>query len=173
MRKHTLLYIGVAAAAAVAATSCRTTEANYRAAYEKAVAGRDSLTAIENTIYGRHRRNASTSLSVVGNDTVEMISTRVRVTEGGGGINENLKPYSVVVGQFKQLVNAKSLRERLADAGYPGAFVVETAEPYYYILLSSFPTRAEAVKACAEVAADRNFPIALREGMPMVLFCPR
>ena len=153
--------------------SCKTSEANYRAAYEKAIAGRDSLTAIENTIYGKHRRNTSSQLTVVGNDTTEMISTYVKVTESGGGIRENLKPYSVVVGQFKQLVNAKSLRERLVDAGYPTAFVVETAEPYYYILLSSYATRAEAVKECIAVRNNKSFPIALREGLPIILYCPR
>lgn len=155
------------------AWSCKTSEANYRAAYEKAIAGRDSLTALENTIYGRHRRNTTSSLAVVDNDTVEMIATRVRVTEGGGGINENLGPYSVVVGQFKQLVNAKSLRERLVDAGYPKAFVVETAEPYYYVLLNSYSTQAEAVKACTRVRSASDFPIALRDGLPVVLYCPR
>ena len=154
-------------------TACKTTEANYREAYEKAIAGRDSLTAIENTIYGKHRRNLTTSTAVAGNDTVEILSARVRITEGGGGINENLKPYNVVVGQFKQLVNAKSLRERLVEAGYPTTFVVQTAEPYYYIILNSWATREDAIKVCATISADKSFPIALREGLPIVLFAPR
>lgn len=154
-------------------SSCKTTEENYRAAYEKAVAGRDSLTAFENTIYGRQRRNAGSSLTMVGNDTVEIISNRVQVTEGGGGIRENLKPYNVVVGQFKQLMNAKSLRERLVDAGYPSTFVVQTAEPYYYIVLNSYLSRDDAVRACAELKGKKDFPIALRDGLPIVLFTPR
>lgn len=165
--------IGGALIMLAATWGCKTTEANYRAAYEKAIAGRDSLTALENTIYGRHRRNTTTTELIVGNDTVEMLTARVRVTDGGGGIKENLRPYSVVVGQFKQLVNARSLRERLVDAGYPGAFVVETAEPYYYIILSSYGTRAEAARECAAVSADKKFPIVLREGMPMILYVPR
>lgn len=171
-QKIALLFIAVFVAAAVF-TSCKTSEANYRRAYEKAVAGRDSLTAIENTIYGQHRRSTSTSIAIAGADTADMISARVAVTEGGGGIKENLKPYNVVVGQFKQLINAKSLRERLVDAGYPMAFVVQTAEPYYYIILASYSTRTEAVKACARVRADTKFPIALREGLPVVLYTPR
>ena len=170
MRKELLLWILLAV---LVLPACKTSEANYRAAYEKAVAGRDSLTALENTIYGRHRRNTTSSIAVVGTDTVEMISTPVAVTEGGGGIRESLKPYSVVVGQFKQLVNAKSLRERLVDAGYPRAFVVETAEPYYYILLDSFAKRDEAVETAIRTRNDKAFPIALREGMPMVLYAPQ
>lgn len=172
MRKYTSIYI-VSAILLVVASSCRTSEANYRAAYEKAIAGRDSLPSIESTIYGKHRRNTTSSVAVVGKDTVEMISTRVRVTEGGGGVRENLKPYSVVVGQFKQLVNAKSLRERLVDAGYPKTFVVETAEPYYYILVNSFPNKSDAVKECARISSKGDFPIPLKDGMPMVLYTPR
>ena len=163
----------IAVAVAALATGCRTSEANYRSAYEKAVAGRDSLTALENTIYGRHRRAVGQSVAVAGADTVDLISARVRVTEGGGGIRENLKPYNVVVGQFKQLVNARSMRERLVDGGYPSAFVVETAEPFYYIVLESFAERDAAVHAAAKVAADSHFPIAMREPMPLVLFAPR
>ena len=173
IKKYTLILASIAAAVAGLA-SCKTSEAHYRSAYEKAIAGRDSLTAIENTIYGRHRRSTTTSVAIAGTDTADMITARVRVTEGGGGIKENLKPYSVVVGQFKQLVNAKSLRERLVDAGYPTAFVVETGEPFYYIVLNSYPTRAEAVRACSELEKNvADFPIALRDGMPVILFVPR
>lgn len=173
LRKSFFLSLSVIFCAIIFA-SCKTSEANYRAAYEKAIAGRDSLTALENTVYGRHRRNTTSSLAIAGNDTVEMIATRVRVTEGGGGINENLKPYSVVVGQFKQLVNAKSLRERLVDAGYPSAFVVETAEPYYYIILNSYPNRAMAVEECVKLSGNKDdFPIRISDGLPVVLYCPR
>lgn len=169
---NTLIMLS-AAAALCGLASCKTSEANYKAAYDKAVAGRDSLTAIENTIYGRHRRAVTSNIAVAGNDTVEMITARVSVTEGGGGIRENLRPYSVVVGQFKQLVNAKSMRERLVDAGYPTAFVVQTAEPYYYIILNSYTDKGQAVKAAAETAASSSFPIAMKEPMPMVLYVPR
>lgn len=164
-----LLVVGVAAGLA----GCKTTEANYKAAYDKAIAGRDSITALENTIYGRHRRAVTSSVAVAGTDTVEMLTARVRVTENAGGIRENLKPYNVVVGQFKQLVNARSLRNRLVDAGFPAAFVVETAEPYYYIILASYPSQADAVKEAARVKADRNFPIAVKEPLPLVLYVPR
>lgn len=152
---------------------CKTTEANYRAAYERAVAGRDSLPSIENTVYGRHRRATSSTVAAVGTDTIEVISARVRVSEGGGAIRENLKRYNVVVGQFKQSFNAMSMRERLVDGGYPGAFVVETGEPFFYVVASTYPTREEALKAAVAIrksAAD--FPVGLREGMPVVLYTP-
>ncbi len=162
--KH-LLSISIIIAAILA--SCKTTEANYRAAYEKAVAGRDSLTAIEQTIYGAHRRNMESKELALGGDTVELRIKRVKVTEGGGGINEWLKPYSVVVGQFKQEFNAKSMRERLADSGYPRTFVVETGEPYYYVVLSSHTSAEEAIAAIKSIPED--FPIRFKPPLPFVL----
>ena len=71
----------------------------------------------------------------------------VRVTEDGGGKAENLLRYNVVAGQFKQKFNAVSMRNRLADGGYPDAFVAQTAEPYYYIIVGSYAAVDEAAKA--------------------------
>lgn len=154
-------------------TSCRTTEENYRAAYDKAIVGRDSAIAFDNTIYGRHRRNIGVqTLAGADGDTVEMRTLYVKLTEGGGGVKEWLRPYSVVVGQFKTSTNAISMRERLVDAGYSGAFVVENGEPYYFVLLSSFPTREEAL---AEIAAIKKskFPFPMKDPLPYVLHIGR
>lgn len=159
------------AGALLGIASCKTSEENYRAAYEKAIAGRDSLTALDNTIYGAGRRNMGSRTAVAGADTAEVRTARVAVTDGGGGIREWLHPYSVVVGQFKQLFNAHSMRERLADAGYPRAFVVETAEPYYYVILSSHDSQSEAIHALAAIPSD--FPVAMKAPLPFVLYCPK
>lgn len=166
--KH-LLYI---LAVALLMGACKTTEENYRAAYDKAIASRESRDSIEATIYGRNRLGMGTRIAVAGTDTAVVKQQRVRVTEGGGGVREWLRPYSVVAGQMKQLFNAKSLRERLTDAGFPRAMVVETSEPYYYIVVESFPTEAEAVKAAAALRARTDLPVALRAPLPFVLYSP-
>ncbi len=156
---------------ALATSSCKTTEANYRAAYDKAIAGRDSATAIDKTIYGTHRRNIGSRLSVTASgDSAEVRTRQVAITEGGGGVSEWLRPYNVVVGQFKQAFNAKSMRERLADSGFPKSFVVQNGEPYYFVILSSHDTEAEAVKAANAIPS--NFPITLHSPLPYILHCP-
>lgn len=164
--KNIIPLIAVTALLAVLG-SCKTTEANYRAAYERAVSGRDSLATIESTVYGAHRRSMGSRVFVMGADTFEVRSQRVRVTDGGGGITENLRPFNVVVGQFKQLFNARSMRERLADNGYPSAFVVETAEPYYYVVLSSHNEQAAAAAALRDIPA--SFPVAIKPPLPFIL----
>lgn len=144
--KRTALIL--ASVALLATAGCKTTEENYRAAYEKAVQARAEQDSIDSTIYGHERRRQQTTTVDTPSGPVEVKVQLVRVTDEGGGIAENLRRFNVVVGQFKQLFNAKSLRERLVDAGYPGAFVVETGEPYYYIVLASF---ADAAQAKAEL----------------------
>ncbi len=168
--KRILIY--VAAVLCLCASGCKTTEANYRAAYDKAMAGRAERDSLEQTIYGRHRQGMGTHLSIYGTDSADVKTQRVRVTETGGGVREWLKPYSVVAVQMKQLFNAVSLRERLVDNGYPRAFVVETAEPYYYIVVESFPTEEEAVRAASALRRAKDFPVPMRRPLPIVLHNP-
>ena len=127
-----------------ALASCKTTEKNYREAYERASAQDSMRLSFDETIYGRHRRAVINQQLVMGDDTVNVRRISVRITKDGGGIRENLKAYCVVAGEFKQLFNARSLRERLVGHGYPGAFLVETAEPYYYIVAASYDNLSSA-----------------------------
>ncbi|MDE6276871.1 MAG: SPOR domain-containing protein [Muribaculaceae bacterium] len=154
-----------------ALSACKTSEQNYRAAYEKAIAGRDSSEAIENTIYGRERRQVGFDYIVLpgGSDTVAVKRQLVRIAEGGGGIRENLRRYCVVVGQFKQRFNAMSLRDRLAieDGTMPAAFVVETAEPYYYVIGGSYSSITQAADTLHRFQAER--PIPFKAPLPFIL----
>ena len=163
MRK--LLLLVALGACMLVPTGCKTTEANYRQAYEKAVAGREDALELDSTIYGRVRRDMRNE-SVVSKDGRSLIvkTQLVKVTPDGGGIPENLREYNVVVGQFKQLFNARSMRNRLVDAGYPEAFVVQTAEPYYYVVLAS---RADVSEAFEAVDQFRK-----RDAVPVKAPCP-
>lgn len=170
--KHTLLLILAAAMISAILAGCKTSEANYRAAYEKAVASRADRDSLEQTIYGRHRLGMGSKMAFADGDSAVVKTQRVRVTDGGGGVREWLKAYNVVAGQMKQRFNALSLRERLADNGFPRAFVVETAEPYYYIIVDAYPSEAEAVKACADLRRRTDLPVAMRPPLPFVLHAP-
>lgn len=160
--RHTLLLC----AAALLFAGCRTTEANYRAAYEKAVESSGDEMPLDQTIYGRNRTTDRTVVTAAG-DTVAVRTQIVRVTDDGGGIRESLHRYNVVAGQFKQIFNAKSFRNRVADNGYPGAFVVESAEPFYYIVVQSFDDVREAQKALE--AAKKDKKVRYLDGCPFIL----
>ena len=98
---------------------------------------------------------------------MEVRRQMVRITDGGGGSDEKLRRYNVVAGQFKQLFNAKSMRERLADGKYPSAFVIETAEPYYYVVIASYDDISEATAELDALRQSGN--IVMREPLPYIL----
>lgn len=148
-------------------TACKTTEANYRAAYEKAVEARAERDSLENTIYGRERRMQQPRVVSTPSGDVQVRAQLVKVTKDGGGIPQNLHRFNVVVGQFKQLFNAKSLRERLVDMGYSKAFVVETGEPYYFVVLTSYGDAADAQRSL-EAFKNANL-LPMKEPCPFIL----
>lgn len=147
--------------------SCRTTEANYRAAYTKALSGRDDAVPADSTIYGRFRKESSERYYVHNGDTAEIKSYRVVVTSSEKVPREKLKRYSVVAGQFKQIFNARSLRDRLIEKGYTNTFIINNAEPYYYIITESNDTLAPVMDALVKLRKDA--PVALKEPLPYIL----
>lgn len=164
--KHILYIIALA----ILLGACRTSEANYRAAYEKAVAGREDATPVDSTIYGAVRRQMRTTLMSNANDTVELRVMHISITPEDGerpvrpDVNEG---YGVVAGQFKTLFNARSLCERLRGAGYPEAFVVQTGEPYYYVVAAWLPEGNAAIDAAGELR--KKAPVAMRKPLPYLL----
>lgn len=168
MKRIHLSYILSAVVTLLALAGCKTTEKNYRAAYEKAVANENrGVTDFDQTIYGRYRAQVRDTPMALGDSTVMTRTARVAVTQDGGGINEWLKRYSVVVGEFKQLFNARSLRGRYADAGFARCFLVQNAEPYYYIVVGSSDNLAEMVALRDSVAAHPVVP--MKDGFPYIL----
>lgn len=149
----------------VVLTGCRTSEANYRAAYEQAVAGREEESGIDRTVYDRIRQEAVVSNRVVeGGDTVAVRRERIKPVDTDGGVS--LQDAYVVVAQFKQLFNARSLCRRLKDSGYPDAVLLSTREPLYYVAISGGTVSAMSV-LCRRYAADPAAPV--KEPYPLVL----
>lgn len=167
MNRKLLNIIAVSALIVPTLFSCKTTEANYRAAYEKAIEGREGGAAVDSTIYGAQRRSMETVTLKTAAGDVQVRRQMVRITEEGGATDEKLHRYNVVVGKFKQLFNAKSMRQRLADGKYPSAFVIETAEPYYYVVIASYDDIAQAREALDAVRSSGN--IVMREPLPFIL----
>lgn len=166
MRK---IMIYLAAAALLGSLGgCRTTEANYREAYEKAIAGRDSSLAVDSTIYGGVRRQMQMApVTLADGSSVEVWRQHVRVAPDCGALNENLHRYNVVVGRFKQIFNARSMRNRLVDSGtLPQCMVVETSEPFYYVVAASFRQVDSAAAFLKALPADLP---PMRPPLPFIL----
>lgn len=167
MKSLKILGITAVAAMMTCTWSCKTSEKNYREAYERAMAGRETgESPIDGTVYAAQRQMGLNKFVMAG-DTFDVYSTRVSVTEGGGGIRENLRRYNIVVGQFKQQFNAVSMRNRLADGGYPSAFVVQTPEPYYFVILGSYSELGAAASALKQI--PEQMPVAVKSPCPFLL----
>ncbi len=168
--KNLRLFPSLVVAAAVgisALTGCKTTEANYRQAYQTAVAQREESTGIDSTIYARIRNSATTSALVVGTDSLPVRTEYIGFTDGGGMDKARMKKYNIVVGQFKQVFNARQMRERLISAGYENAFIVHTREPLYYVAVATSDSPEDILKDWERVTADKS--IVLRAPLPFVL----
>lgn len=155
-------------ATALSFIGCKTNEKNMSNAYNIAVAARNGDdVGLDSTIYTKIRHQMKHNEMTVEGRTVDVSSQWVKVTEGGGGIKESLRRYCVVLGQFKLEFNAKSMQERLVDGGYPQAFVVQTGEPYYFVIGASFNTAPEAVNFLEKVKEDQT--LKLKEPAPFIL----
>lgn len=151
-----------------ALTGCKTNENNYRKAYQRA---KEKETAgLDSTIYNKIRNEAQHENMIIAGDTISMVSEFITVTKDQDVTLADLFRYNIVAARFKQVFHARSMVDRLAGDGYSGAFVVQTREPLYYVVVLSTPDAIRARETLDALAA--NPPFKLQEGMPMLLRAP-
>lgn len=125
---------------AVAATfvmfSCKSTESNYRAAYEKAKAQEAVAQQTSEPVSVQPVVTTQTPANV---DNSNVRSERLNVMNGG-----TLKAYNVVCGSFKSLENANNLRNTLVNAGYTAQVAQNPETGMYRVIASSFENKADA-----------------------------
>lgn len=165
MKISRLICLLVGAAAVLALGGCGTNEENYKKAYDKAKEAGDK--SLEGTIYNRIREQSRNEKIVSEGDTVNVTVEYVTAAKDAGFTAEKLQRYNAVVGQFKQLFHAKSMRNRMAEGGYPEAIIIETGEPLYYVVALSSQS-LEDVKATAD-SLRKSSPVKLREEFPVIL----
>lgn len=147
-------------------TSCKTNEANYRAAYEAAKQKQEEDSGISGTIYERIRQESINSRLIVDGDSIPMSTVNVRLTANCQP-ETPLAQYGIAVAQFKQLFNAKAMMNRLRENGYPGAAIVENAEPLYYVIAASAADADSIPELYHKVLNDKK--IVTKSPFPWVL----
>ncbi|MBR1551858.1 MAG: SPOR domain-containing protein [Muribaculaceae bacterium] len=132
--KHS--YLLTIALLAVLLSACHSNEANYKAAYDKA---REKKTeVIDDEFAALIKAEKRRDLEVVNGDTVRVVRAYTNVTDGQ---QSDALRYNVVVGQFKQLFNARTYRDRLkSEGGYPSVLLYGTVErdKKYFVVIKSF-----------------------------------
>ena len=116
MKQFRTLSAAAAVALLLAANGCKTTEANYRAAYEKAVARQnEGLTPEE--LQGFEREKA-VPVSIWRGDSIPL-RARYAKTMAETPQTTAAARYNIIVAEFTQRFNATSAAERARTGGYP------------------------------------------------------
>lgn len=152
MKKYVVLCAGLCAA--MAFTSCKSSESAYKQAYLKAKAQEEAQQqqpvqqeAVEQNVVVSLEEKATNNTRVVDNaDNVAVRQENVSVISGSG-----LKNFSVVVGSFSLKANAEGLQQTLKAAGYDAQVVLNSSvQPAMYrVVATTFDTKVDA-------AASRN-----------------
>ena len=122
--------------------SCKSSQSAYKAAYEKAQEKKieepvsPPAPVVEQPV-------ETTTSTVEPAAPVREQSERLNVVDSDGA---SLKEFNVIVGSFRQRLNAQSLWERLRKDGYP-AILAQNAEGWYRVVACSFDNRPAAVQA--------------------------
>lgn len=146
--------------------ACKTTEENYRAAYEKAkekqTENYDSLTnvALKTSQEPRMMKIEGVALPV--------LTIPVRVVKSPTDDFSELRKYCVAVGKFKQIFNARSMCTRLKENGFaqPQVVVDRLGDNYVICGSSNSPVEAseilESAKSTDAIVPKAPFPYILR-----------
>ena len=151
-----LIYI-LAAFVAITAVGCKTNEANYRRAYEKAVGSRINEGSIDSLVAGDfYVDNGRPAIITLGDEKLDTRIEYVTLTKiEGEPAHAPMKRYNVVVGQFRQLFNARSLAARLEPLGYD-LFIVQNQTPQYYVVAGSYDMAIDALHRLRQVQQETD-----------------
>ena len=150
MKKYMILCAGLCAA--MAFTSCKSSESAYKKAYEKAKAQEAAAveTNTEANVVAPIEEKPIDEVRVVDNaDNVQVRQEQVSLIDGSG-----LKNFSVVVGSFSLRANADGLQQRLKEAGYDAQIVKNTERNIMFrVVATTFVDKASAVQSRNELRA--------------------
>ena len=150
MKKYFVLCVGFCAALAM--TSCKSSESAYKKAYEKAKAQEQAQPAQTqepvNVVAPVETRPVTETRVVDNVDNVQVRQEDYSLVSGAG-----LKNFSVVVGAFSVRANAEGLQQQLKDAGYDAQIVKNEARNLYRVIAATFDSKSEAARSRNEFRA--------------------
>ena len=149
MKKYMILCAGLCAA--MAFTSCKSSESAYKKAYEKAKAQEAAAveTNTEANVVAPVEEKPIDEVRVVDNaDNVQVRQEQVSLIDGSG-----LKNFSVVVGSFSLRANADGLQQRLKEAGYDAQIVKNADRNMFRVVATTFADKASAAQSRNELRA--------------------
>ena len=149
------------------ASGCKTTEANYKAAYETTVAHRNEKGADDVPGMKAAGTPEPKDIEAAPGLTLPVITAWIGSTsEDGVAHRDSVKLYNVVVARFRQIFNARQMAERLRASGYGNATVLRTNDAYF-VSTATTSSPQEAQEALRHVADDQS--LRLRSPYPLIV----
>ena len=131
--------IAVACLAMLALTSCHTTEENYKASYD--IAAEKARKGIGDETYNKIVAEQNKNTDVINGDSVRILHRNVGYVDIK---REETKVYNVVVAQFKQRTNARSMSKRLKEQGHNSYVLFSSTDNMNIVVVEGFDTVEEA-----------------------------
>ena len=150
MKKYTLLCVGLCAA--MAFTSCKSSESAYKKAYEKAKQAEPAAqpqTEAAPVVAPVEAKPADEGRVYDNLDNVSVRQENVSLISGSG-----LKAYSVVVGAFGLRANAEGLQQRLKNRGYNAQLGFNSQKNMYRVIIATFNSKAEAAQMRDQIRGE-------------------
>ncbi len=138
--KRNSLFLGLALVASIALVSCKSSESNYRKAYEKAKAEEQNRQETEPVAVTPVVTPVQTQSTQTANQDISNLRQEKLNVQNGGV----LKAFNVVCGSFKSIDNANNLRNTLVNQGYSAQVAQNPDTGMYRVIASSFDDRSSA-----------------------------
>lgn len=121
-------------------SSCKPKQSAYSAAYERAK---------QRELAQQRTQDSVEPITATDNSTFR--SERVNPADGENA--NGLRAYSVVIGSFQNITNARSLKERMVSEGFAFAMLAQNEQGMYRVIITSFDTKDEAVRSREDIKA--------------------
>jgi len=151
----------------VTVSACKTTEENYRRAYQATVEKQNEGYTDEEIL--SMAREEAIPRTLFRGDSIPMRGVYVNTVKLDPPVAPALR-YNVVVATFKQRFNAMSVLGRLRDGGYPDSRLLIDKDQTYYVAAFTSDSLAEAVDILR--ALEKSSPVAFRSPCPYILRKP-
>lgn len=121
-------------------SSCHTTEENYKASYD--IAAQKKRQGVDEETYNKIQQEKNSATAVVNGDSVRILNQYVGFIDVK---RDETGLYSLIVAQFKQKTNARSMRDRLITEGHKSYVLFYAKEKLYYVAVEGFDNPEDAV----------------------------
>ena len=144
-------------------TACHSNEANYKAAYDRAMQKHQE--GIGQEAFDKIQAEARKRTEVINGDSVRLVRMYANVTLDSASV---AKRFNVVVASFKQQFNAQTMRDRLRrEEGFPSYILFGGPDRKYFVVVKAFDDKG--VAAAFLKGLDTHMKMPVLEPIPWIL----